>query len=281
MIFKITHQIEYYYDQAVFLEPHILNLVPHPVQQQEVVSFHCDIAPCPEGMTQNVNEAGFKNKLVWFDHTVNRFSVESNMIVKFVEFNPFAFFIHPIQAVDLPMSYCQEVGVLLRPYCEPTTQKWMVKAKAEDLSKKAGSHTVSFLTQTCQWIHDEFKYQAREEGEPYSSEQTLAAMKGSCRDLAVLFMDLCRHRGLAARFVSGYFVDEREKLELHAWVDIYIPGAGWRGFDPTHGIACFGKHLALTASYDPRLCAPVIGSFRGQGRAIMKTNLSLAPHQVD
>jgi len=280
MALKITHEIQYFYDQAVFLEPHILNLMPHPVQNQQVLSYECIIDPGPEGVTYNENASGFSNQLIWFETTVRKLYVESIMVVELEEYNPFSFFIHPISGVDIPMTYVKEEALLLRPYCQPMTQEWAVKAKAEELAKKAGFHTVSFLTHTSNWIHDHFQYEIRDEGDAYTSDETLKKEKGSCRDLAVLFMDFCRHMGLAARFVSGYYVNEKESLELHAWVDVYIPGAGWRGFDPTHGVGCFGKHITLTAAHDSVLCAPILGTFRGEAKATMKTNLTLA-HQVD
>jgi transglutaminase-like putative cysteine protease len=91
---------------------------------------------------------------------------------------------------------------------------------------------------------------------------------GSCRDFTVLFMEACRAVGLAARFVSGYEEGDSTVLErdLHAWAEVYIPGGGWRGFDPTHGLAVADRHVALVASAFPQFTAPVTGSTQEGGR---------------
>src|SRR5207302_8272520 len=107
----------------------------------------------------------------------------------------------------------------------------------------------------------------RREGAPMRGQDTLANREGSCRDLAMLYIEACRYVGIASRFVSGY-VDRRlpgEARELHAWAGVYVPGAGWRGFDPTQGLAVSTRHLTLAAAGQPARAAPVAGSVLGDG----------------
>ena len=113
-----------------------------------------------------------------------------------------------------------------------------------------------------QYMKQDFVYEFRHLGAPNQPEDTLASRRGSCRDWAILFMACANAVGLAARFVSGYYFDENpEAPDLHAWVEIYIPGGGWRGFDPSLGIACYGHHIALATGAAAADATPIQGSF--------------------
>lgn len=117
----------------------------------------------------------------------------------------------------------------------------------------------------------------RPEGEPFSGEATLEQGRGSCRDYAVLYIEACRHMGIASRFVSGY-VEERaegEPRELHAWAGVYVPGGGWRGYDATQGVAVSTGHVTLAVAGQPAGAAPVTGRFSGDGKAELSSSISL------
>ena len=116
------------------------------------------------------------------------------------------------------------------------------------------------------------------EVEPDDATVDLLDDGGACRDLAVLLIDACRSVGLATRFVSGFQQGDREqdRRDLHAWAEVYIPGAGWRGFDPTHGLAVADRHVPLAAGAVPESASPVTGSFRGNGvSSVMETELEI------
>jgi transglutaminase-like putative cysteine protease len=117
----------------------------------------------------------------------------------------------------------------------------------------------------------------REQGEPLRPDETLRRGEASCRDLTVLFLAVARACGFAGRFVSGYYagVAEREEYELHAWPELYIPGGGWRGFDPTAGLAVAGRHVALAYAPTADLAMPVQGSYRGDAAAHMSTEVEI------
>ncbi len=124
------------------------------------------------------------------------------------------------------------------------------------------SESPHILQTLVQRLYKECSYTMREEGMPWEAGVTWRRKQGSCRDLTVLFMEVCRAMGLAARFVSGYEVGDEEtsQWELHAWAEVYLPGAGWRGYDPTHGLAVGDRHIALAANPLPQYCAPVKGA---------------------
>jgi transglutaminase-like putative cysteine protease len=117
----------------------------------------------------------------------------------------------------------------------------------------------------------------RPEGEPLAPEETLRRGEASCRDQTLLFMETCRSLGYAARFVSGYYYagPESDDHELHAWAELYLPGGGWRGFDPTSGLAAGEAHIAIAAAIQPRMAAPVSGSIRGRGSSSLHTHVAL------
>ena len=135
-------------------------------------------------------------------------------------------------------------------------------------------------------LFDAVRHAIRDDGPPLAPEVTLERGEGSCRDLAVLFCAACRSVGIPARFVSGY---EREaalqdKAHMHAWAEVYLSGGGWRGYDPSQGLAVYTAHVAVAAAADPRLAAPVSGSFRGSAGVSMEFTIQMrvedAPSQV-
>jgi transglutaminase-like putative cysteine protease len=136
---------------------------------------------------------------------------------------------------------------------------------AEQLREASRSEVIPFLTRLTETIAHRFKVVLREQGSPWPPATTIEQRQGACRDLAVLWVDVCRAVGLAARFVSGYHAGygEQDHRYLHAWGEVYLPGAGWRGFDPTNGLAVSDRHVAVAAAADPQHAAPVTATYRG------------------
>ena len=143
-----------------------------------------------------------------------------------------------------------------------------VAAWAAELAAAVEHNTTAFLMQLADRIHHDFQHVGRFEGEPMAPEQTLSGRSGACRDTAMLFVAACRSQGLAARFVSGYSIHHPPEVtehELHAWAEVYLSGAGWRGYDPSLGLAVADGHLVLATAPDHILAAPVTGTYRGTG----------------
>jgi transglutaminase-like putative cysteine protease len=126
-------------------------------------------------------------------------------------------------------------------------------------------------------LHDDFKVEYRETGQPFSPNKTFKFKRGSCRDLSWLLISLLRNRGIAARFVSGYFYFDMDEpaYELHAWVEVFLPGNGWLGLDPSHGIFTGNSHFPIVSSAHYENTMPVSGGIRGSATSKLKTQLSI------
>jgi transglutaminase-like putative cysteine protease len=193
-------------------------------------------------------------------------SIVVSSTVETLRTNPFDFLLPP-GGVRLPLRYPESVESGLTSYLRKQEVASEVREAAETVMRRVDGRTVPFLAELTRWIHASFEKVVRLEGAPVPAAETLAIGSGSCRDLAVLFNEICRAVGLASRFVSGYH--ERESPDgrryLHAWSEVYLPGAGWRGFDPTEGLAVADRHVALASGLQPVSAAPTDGTFRGNG----------------
>jgi transglutaminase-like putative cysteine protease len=156
---------------------------------------------------------------------------------------------------------------------------------AEQIRECARGEAVPFLARLVETICERFKVIHREKGGPWPPATTIEQRQGACRDLAALFIDICRSVGLAARFVSGYQEGDadQDKRYMHAWAEVYLPCAGWRGFDPTHGLAVTDRHVAVAAAADPQHATPVTATFRGSNveaemsaNVVIETNTAVA-----
>ena len=197
--------------------------------------------------------------------------------------NPFEFLLEP-WATKLPIDYPASLLFQLQPYFQrdglPATVDSVAAQLAQEVYQAVAGETVAFLSELNQRIHQNCEYTIRETGTPLPAGLTWTQKLGSCRDLSVLFMEACRALGLAARFVSGYQEGDsnQDKGDLHAWAEVYLPGAGWRGYDPTNGIAVADRHVTLVASTLPRYAAPVSGNFQGGGTQLgMQYHVSIQP----
>jgi transglutaminase-like putative cysteine protease len=179
----------------------------------------------------------------------------------------FPFHYDPAEQVDLA-PYQTSVF----PQDQAALQDWIVGL----CNPGVGGDTIAMLTALNRKIANELHYQMREEPGVQSPAQTLSASNGSCRDFATLFIEICRHCGLASRFISGYVLNEAVAdghTATHAWSEVYLPGSGWRGFDPTSGLVVSGDHIAVAVHRHPEAVPPVAGSFVGSTNA--QPNLSV------
>ena len=181
--------------------------------------------------------------------------------------NPFNYVLEP-WAVCLPLDYPRSLFTSLTSYLGPPEQMLNVgdgsiAELALDLARQVDYNTVSFLGHLNQTIYERCEYELRPTGVPHPPHQTWRHKRGSCRDFVVLFMAACRAVGLAARFVSGYEKGDPDlEKHLHAWAEVYLPGAGWRGYDPTLGLVVCDRHIALCANVWPEYTTPVLGTHR-------------------
>jgi len=256
---SVTHAIVYRYSGTVYLEPHTFRLRPREDGAQHVVRHALAISPAPAVRTECMDQDGNVVAETWFDGPVETLSVESAFTVELLRANPFDFLLR---------DYSEGVRASLAAYLrEPAPE---VRDFAAAIAVEAG-HPLDFLTALNRHIAREFRYKARETGAAHAAEVTLRTREGSCRDLAVLFADAARARGIAARFVSGYECASRtDQANMHAWAEVYLDGGGWRGYDPSAGLAVSTGHVAVAAAAEPALAAPVTGTFRGSAEARME-----------
>ena len=264
MLFEVTHVTTYNYSRPVFLEPHTLRFHPRSDGQQRVNRFDLSVNPHPEVITECLDCEGNVVTEVWFGSLTDAFEVTVQFAVETLRRDPFDYLLSP-DAEKLPIQYPSEDSPSLVPYLDGDGIDGSVAELAQTVAQKAKGQTVPFLFLLTQEIHNICRTVIREEGDPLPSSVTLANREGSCRDLTVLFMDACRAQGIASRFVSGYQegVSGLAERDLHAWAEVYLPGGGWRSYDPTLGLAVSDRHIAAAASRTSQGAAPITGSFRG------------------
>lgn len=279
MNISATHSTVYHYDFPVNLEPHTFRLRPRMNNMQRLLAFDLQIAPTPAGTSECSDQDGNLSLYAWFGAPTSALSVTSRFAVELLRDNPFDYVLSR-EALSLPLWYLDPLCTALAPYRNDLQVTDSVKQYAKSAAASAQCSTLPFLTALCRQIHQEFRQVVRPDGPPWPSHRTLSMLEGSCRDLAVLFCDVCRVMGIAARFVSGYECasESRPDSYMHAWAEVYLPGIGWRGYDPSRGIAVSNGHVAVAAGFDFDLASPVSGWYTGGSRSHMEASLIL---QVD
>src|SRR5579883_1862400 len=267
----LNHKTTYRYDRLVTLSPQIVRLRPAPHCRTPVSAYSLKIDPKPHFLNwQQDPQSNFLARIV-FPERVRHFSVTVDLVAEMTVINPFDFFLEP-QAETFPFHYEPWLDRELSPFREVSAPSALVCEYLKTI-QAARLGTIPFLVQLNQRLQREIRYLIRMEPGVQSSERTLQLRSGSCRDTAWLLVEILRHLGLAARFVSGYLIQlkpdvkpvegpegpPRDFTDLHAWAEVYLPGAGWIGLDPTSGLLAGEGHLPLAATPDPHSAAPVSG----------------------
>lgn len=264
MRFRVVHATDYTYDAPVALGPHIVRLRPRADGALRVLGSQLKIDPEPVMRSDVLDLNGNAVTHLWFAGTTTRLSVESTFEVETLRTNPFDFV--PAAGFDrLPVDRPSELAACCAPRDELADA---VVALSDRLAADCSHDTLGFITALNKHLFDTIEHDVRHDGEAHPPEKTLALGIGACRDIAMLFLGACRAQGLAGRFVSGYQArSKRPERYLHAWPEIYLPGGGWRGFDPTRGLAIADTHVAIAAAPAPAGAMPIEGGFTGQARS--------------
>ena len=269
MHFQISHRMNYTYSQPVFIEPLAVRLRPRCNSMQRVEHFSLDVAPTPAGIGECIDLDGNNIATVWFDGLHDSLTISATSQVEVLPTDPFKYVVTEEKTLRLPVIYPQPYWSALEQYLRRQYGSSQVEHFVQPIAEESEGQTIPFLRNLTVVIYEQFERVFRETGDPMTPNETIAQHRGACRDLAVLFIECCRNVGLAARFVSGYAHEEVEdafeRRHMHAWVEAYLPGGGWRGFDPSLGLAVADRHVAVAASADPAYAAPTSGTFWGTG----------------
>jgi transglutaminase-like putative cysteine protease len=281
MRWKIEHVLSYRYSRPVALDAQTIRLRPRPETRQQILRFELDIRPKPSFLTHHSDIENNILTTAWFEGTHPELQIAASSEVEKSAHEPYDFILTEPAMTKLPFSYQEPLIPLLGVYT--TLDKEVLPALNDFLKPvllEAKNETVPFLNGLAVYIFKRFKRKERKNENPWAPEKTLEKGQGACRDLAWLYVVACRSLGLAARFVSGYHVpfNPRKKPELHAWAEVFLPGAGWVGFDPGFGTAVAERYIAIAASYDPALTLPTSGSFWGTGvKSVLKAVITIEP----
>jgi len=268
----LNHLTHYRYDRLVGLSPQIVRLRPAPHCRTRILSYSLRVAPTDHFINwQQDPEANYLARLVFPDET-QELRIEVDLVAEMSVFNPFDFFLAPY-AEKAPFKYESTERRELAPYlvrapATPLMAAYLARVPAEP------RRTIDFLVDINRQVAGDIRYVIRLEPGVQTPEETLEKRSGSCRDSAALLVQLLRHLGLAARFVSGYLIQlvpdvksldgpagaAQDFTDLHAWCEVYLPGAGWIGLDPTSGLLAGEGHIPLACTPEPSGAAPVSGA---------------------
>jgi uncharacterized protein (DUF2126 family)/transglutaminase-like putative cysteine protease len=287
----LHHKTHYKYDRLVNLGPQVVRLRPAPHSRTRILSYSLKVRPEKHFINWMQDpQANYSARLV-FEQPTREFCVEVDLVAEMSVLNPFDFFLEP-QAEKFPFAYDPSLDTELAPFqrkcwLTPAFSKYLTllrrdligevkrrtKKERLEIPDAEKSRTNDFLVAINQRLWKDIKYLVRLEPGVQTPEETLEKGSGSCRDSAWLLCQLLRHFGLAARFVSGYLIQlkpdvksldgpsgaEKDFTDLHAWTEVYLPGGGWIGLDPTSGLFAGEGHIPLACTPDPSSAAPISG----------------------
>lgn len=267
----LNHVTHYQYDRPVRLGPQVVRLRPAPHCRSQVQSYSLRVEPVHHFVNwQQDPFANYQARLV-FPEPTTEFKVTVDLVVQMAVYNPFDFFLEP-SAEKFPFRYEPALAQELAPYLVPDPATPLLRDYLAGVDR-APKPTIDFLVALNQRLQKDIRYLIRMEPGVQTPEETLRNASGSCRDSGWLLVQMLRHLGLAARFVSGYLIQLAPDVkaldgpsgtsvdftDLHAWCEVYLPGAGWIGLDPTSGLLAGEGHIPLACTPQPSSAAPIEG----------------------
>ena len=276
----IEHLTEYRFAAPCRLMPHRMLLRPRENFGLRIVSSQLEIEPVAS-IRWHRDTLDNSVAIVSFTTECSRLHVASSLVVEHSEESPLDFVVED-HAVMYPFGYVAADAAMLAPFRRPTwpDDRSALGSWLSTLGGVESVETFVLLDRMNRAINERFRYEAREDFGVQPPARTLDRRAGSCRDFATLFMEACRQLGLASRFVSGYLyapLSSASSGASHAWAEVYLPGAGWRGFDPITGRLVGPDHIAVAVAHHPEHVAPISGSFLGaaDARPIMSVTVDV------
>ena len=269
----LTHRTTYHYDRHVTLSPQVIRLRPAPHCRASILSYSLNLKPNDHFLNWQQDPFGnFLARMVANEKT-KVLSVTVDLVAEMAAINPFDFFVEE-SARDWPFAYSNALREDLRPYLSIAPARPLLRAYLDTLAFAKNTTTLDVIVELNRRLEQHINYLIRMEPGVQDPEETLRNRSGSCRDTSWLLVHILRHLGLAARFVSGYLIQlkpdvrplegpagaEQDFTDLHAWAEVYLPGAGWVGLDPTSGLLASEGHIPLAATPSPSSAAPITGA---------------------
>ena len=272
----LHHKTHYTYDRPVGHAPHVVRLRPAPHCRTPILSYSMKVRPAEHFINwQQDPFANWNGRLV-FPEMSKELCIEVELVAEMAVYNPFDFFLEPSAEV-YPFAYEPGLKKELAPFMELPAPTPKLLAMVDELLEAyltKGARTIDFLVEVNQRVQKHVRYTIRLEPGVQTPEETLTKASGSCRDSGWLLVEVFRSMGFAARFVSGYSMQlkpdqkaldgpsgvEVDTVDLHAWAEVFLPGAGWIGLDPTSGLFCGEGHIPLACTPDPGNAAPITGA---------------------
>lgn len=280
MELTIKHSTRYNYTKPVSLLPHYLRLKPQSRPYLQLTDFNMIITPEPLSISERLDAENNPFFQIWMEPVpVKEFAIKATIKLQVEAFDPYHFIIDPpVRFFQHQFHYPEHLKNFLAPFLTGDSSAKNFSSFLNERIKGSDRSSLLFITDLIRYISNNFTYQRKDVNVNLDSEKTFEEHSGSCKELSWMLIEMLRSTGLAARFVSGYAYNALlgEGHELHAWVEVLLPGAGWIGLDPSSGLLTDEHYIPVATSFDPNLTMPVTGVYSGEAFSKLQASVSIA-----